>query len=193
MQLLVLAADGSFGDALWAPDGDTIFYERIIGSFDQLDLVARDVHTGKERILYTPNQRIRHLTLSPDGQWIAGVLQRGSIVVVPTAGGDPREVLTAPMDGSRSGLAWMNNRDLLFAPSFWVEDEQSAQNDGLWRVSADGSQPKKLGSLPSTMQGRIKDLRVHPDGRRIAFTLDDGYANEIWVLEKLFAHIKDPR
>ena len=36
----------------------------------------------------------------------------------------------------------------------------------------------------------VRHLAVHPDGRRIAFTLDNGYVDELWVLENLVATIR---
>ena len=48
----------------------------------------------------------------------------------------------------------------------------------LWRISADGGEPQRLGIAMDQIAG----LRVHPDGRRIAFTAGQT-KSEVWVME----------
>ena len=50
---------------------------------------------------------------------------------------------------------------------------------GLWSVPITGGEPRDLGlNLPA-----LRDVRVHPDGRRLAFTAGFG-DSEIWVMQK---------
>ena len=54
----------------------------------------------------------------------------------------------------------------------------------LWRVPVDGSAPVRVGAFP--FRDQIGSLRVHPDGRRIAFSQDADVAMEpstVWVLD----------
>ena len=64
----------------------------------------------------------------------------------------------------------------------WTPDGQALlfQMAGeLWRVSAAGGEPRKLDLAIEDMH----DLRIHPDGRRIAYTVGKSYMPEIWVME----------
>jgi tricorn protease-like protein len=53
------------------------------------------------------------------------------------------------------------------------------QTTELWRISAEGGEPQKLGLA---MKG-LRNLRFHPDGRRIAFSAGTPFSAEVWVLE----------
>ncbi len=68
------------------------------------------------------------------------------------------------------------------------EGERERSESRLWRVPLAGGQPENLG--PITKTGRAVDLRLHPDGHRLVFTADKGYVVEVWMLEKLLAHIQ---
>ena len=90
-----------------------------------------------------------------------------SVGVIPTAGGEPREVFRGQpwLGNSRYGtLAWTaDQRYLLFTRP------EGAQNNPLvggplWRVPVTGGAPEKMGiSVP----GQLRSPRVHPDGRRL--------------------------
>ena len=49
----------------------------------------------------------------------------------------------------------------------------------LWRVSAEGGEPQRIG-LATWGRGGV---RAHPDGRRIAFTNQTDRKNELWMIE----------
>ena len=50
----------------------------------------------------------------------------------------------------------------------------------LWSVPLEGGEPREIGVIA---EGSVWELVVHPDGRRFAFRLSQGYAVEVWVLE----------
>ena len=55
-----------------------------------------------------------------------------------------------------------------------------SQNDNvteLWRFSIDGGAPHRL-----LVMGGMTEVRVNPDGRRIAFSVGQGFS-ELWVME----------
>jgi Tol biopolymer transport system component len=54
----------------------------------------------------------------------------------------------------------------------------------VFRVPVSGGEPQRLAL---TMEGRTVSLRVHPDGRRLAFTSGERNRRELWVLENLLA------
>ena len=188
VQALAVGAD--VGD-VWGVRGETVFYQR------GQELVAHDLDTGDVRVVY--DGEARNVALSPDGRRIAFKTQRSqvegpiSIVVVPASGGETRDLFTFESGHLQSGLAWTTNQDLLFT----VEERSgnninTTTNTELWRVSADGGEPEPLGALEN-LQGMVRHMAVHPDGRRVAFTLDNGYVDELWVLENLVASIKGER
>ena len=182
---------------VWGPEGRTIFYERIQGTFDQIDLVVRDLETGEERILHSQTGRIRQLAISPDGARLAfkGTHPADGVsvmLVMSTTGGEPRELSVAT--DVAAGLAWMkNSKEILFAKENVTSAPAGTRSSELWRIAADGGQPQRLGLISQEgVPGRalVRDLSIDPDGRRVAFTFDKGYVNELWVLERLHAHIE---
>ena len=196
---LDLVAPFSSGQrAVWGPEGRTIFYGRV-------RLVVRDLDTGEDRILYPSRTgQVRELAISPDGQRLAfkgreWIRDREEgltfILVVPATGGEPRKLRVATP--YRAGLAWMKNgKDILFGKEEEPSSPEGSRSWGLWRISAEGGEPQRLGLIAqegadvAAGNALVKDLSVHPDGRRVAFTLDRGYVNELWVLENLLTHIK---
>jgi len=186
----------SVGRGELAPDGKTLFFIR--GHFDPnaprgrqgagLRIVARDLETDQEREIYRNPDGVFDLlffAVSPDGQRVF-VASKTMLKVFPTAGGEPCELgekePSARFDWTSvtpSTVAWTpDSRHLLFG--------SRAQ---LWRISADGGQPERVGeflsaldtevykllapradsSFPSTHRVRVYPLRLHPDGRQIAF------------------------
>ena len=100
-------------------------------------------------------------------------------MLMPTTGGAPRELLQVrPPESIRPNeLAWTRDGQyLLFVKA------QSQQPASLWRISVKGGEPQPLGLK---MEG-ISDLRLHPDGRQIAFTGGERKL-EIWVMENFLA------
>ncbi len=54
----------------------------------------------------------------------------------------------------------------------------------LWRISAEGGEPQSVGLAMK----RLRHLRVHPDGRRIAFDAGER-RQEIWVMENFLPEL----
>jgi Tol biopolymer transport system component len=81
----------------------------------------------------------------------------------------PLELIAQRASGN---VAWSRDGKSVFYP---VETEGGHQ---LWRVSVAGGPAQKLDVQMET----LRNLRVHPDGRRIAFDSGSGGA-EVWVME----------
>ena len=99
------------------------------------------------------------------------------LMVMPAAGGEPRELLTVPV--WVDPIAWTPDGRAMF----FVRDTKRVGTAGhhtheLWRIPAEGGEAEKIGL---TMEG-LSDLRIHPDGKRIAFTAGH-HGREVWVLE----------
>lgn len=97
------------------------------------------------------------------------------IKIMPAGGGEPRDLSEVP--GEINALAWEPDGKalVLVKPGSGNGQTKTAE---LWRVSAAGGKPEKLGATVPY----VFDLRFHPDGRRIAFAGGEAKA-EVWVLE----------
>jgi hypothetical protein len=70
--------------------------------------------------------------------------------------------------------------DLAFAE--WTPDGRSivfSRSGDAWAVPVTGGEPRKidLGRSP------VVDLRIHPDGRQIAFNTREKAVKEVWAVE----------
>jgi Tol biopolymer transport system component len=179
----------SMWEGVWSPDGKALFYSTAAevpgGSVPGSVVIrARDLETKREKELYREPGYPWNLALSADGTQLAFLSQqRGSrfsaLKVMPAAGGEPRELLRVQGPESITTLAWMpDGRHLLFARGNMTRTDPRKQAAELYRIASAGGEPQPLGLAMK----HLRDLRVHPDGRRIAFTAGMGEM-EIWVLE----------
>ena len=174
---------------VWSRDGKALFYVHEDMRETSTTIRFRDLETGQERKLHQAAEHWRHnnLALSPDGQSLAFGLSDGNrtqatvLLVIPAAGGDPREILKLKKE-SLSGVAWTRDGDhLLFSRAGKGKPE-------LWRIPAQGGEPKSLG-LAANENARIS---FHPDGRRIAFTAGETNT-EVWVMENFLPESRAAR
>ena len=174
----------------WSPDGTAIFY--VIGS----RIVERRLTSGDELEIYRAEQKLGSgLALSPDGQQLAFTMvdPRGegppspwpssSIWILPVTGEEPRRVFSGSLvPRGMDRLTWSPDGSALLFVLF--ASPRDGQTLSLWQVPVEGGEAQPLGlSMP-----RLRDPRVHPDGRQIAFASTRQY-EEIWVIEKLLAEI----
>ena len=102
-------------------------------------------------------------------------------MVMPAAGGDPRQVLKLER-AELSGVEWTRDGSQLL---FSRVGEPATE---MWRISADGGQPRSLG-LNTNQNARIS---LHPDGKHIAYTA--GKTNiEVWVMENFLPKLRAAR
>jgi Tol biopolymer transport system component len=170
---------GQVNHAVWSSDGKKIFY------VSQQTILAHDLETNEEKQLFKPVGKISpaNLVISPDGRQLAfslsGTVPETSLMVMPTTGGSPREILQLKDPESiRSGwpgsITWIaDGRQIIFVKA------QKHGNNELWQIPVEGGKPRNLGI---TNQGIIAGLCVHPDGRRVAFTCAR-LGGDVWVIE----------
>ena len=73
-------------------------------------------------------------------------------------------------------LTWSpDGRDLLFGK---VQPDSDYTVE-LWRVTVESGRSQSL----DLKANRLRDIRVHPDGRRIAFVVGGFHPPDIWVME----------
>jgi dipeptidyl aminopeptidase/acylaminoacyl peptidase len=146
--------------------------------------VARELATGQEKVLYSVDTLSYHfragVTLSRDGQQLAfavSEVKSGSkeLKVMRAAGGEARDLLRGVPMSFPGSLAWApDGQSVLFV-------KQPNPNDlktELWLIAVQGGEPRKLDLTAKNM----RELRIHPDGRRIAFT-SGGDKSEVWAME----------
>jgi serine/threonine protein kinase/Tol biopolymer transport system component len=167
--LIATTRDGLLRLAVWSPDSTSI-YTRSPRSINRLDLA-----TGKETELYRVEGGItRGLDVSPDGRWLTFCRGDDSLVVMPSAGGEPREVGHLDEDEVNTGLGhvfvrWTPDGGYLLFPKRQKE---------LWQVNINTGEQRQIGAVP----GDLVDATVHPDGRQIALTVQQG-GSALWVME----------
>jgi Tol biopolymer transport system component len=166
-----------WGSMKWfevSPDGRTIYLIRTISGPDtENEVVALDVAGGDTRVIATARSSPNSLALSNDGKELAYIVRdnaRRTTELRITPISDParaRGVYTASSGGIRPPVAWVPDGSRLL---FGVDS-------ALWSVGLSGGEPVKV--LEGCCGGN--DVRVHRDGRRIAF-LGGSDRSEIWVM-----------
>jgi len=137
-------------------------------------LLAKDLRSGQERVLYTFADDEGHgdRALSPNGQHLAFVCVRGEaggwrhiLNLVPAAGGEVRELIRSTKN--ITGFSWLpDSRQLLCC----VRKELSV-------LSIDGKAPRRLeASLEAAT------MSVNPDGQQVAF-VSVAHKSELWLME----------
>lgn len=159
----------------WSPDGKKIYY----GSNQQI--LERDLASGSERVVFTSRVHLRWGALSPDGRYVAvsadSSSKSQSVLLVPVAGGEPRELLRVDSPDHLPGF-----------PFPWTPDSQAVivtkligEGQELWLVPIAGGQPRKLNADLGKWVGSSV-FSLNPDGRQIAFVAGKA-ASEVWALE----------
>lgn len=165
---------GNFFQAAWSRDGKGLFYNT------SEQIVKRDLETGREATLYrvTAPSAVRLMTLSPDGRRLAFTLSREdgkqNLSVMPSAGGPVREILGGQDEPFFSLCFTADGQALLF-----VQGTTGSSERRLFRIAVTAGKARRLALAAEG----LRDLRAHPDGRRVAFT--SGWPTlELWVMER---------
>jgi len=150
-------------------------------------IVRRNLASGEEKILYSLDRFHNPIVpaVSPDGKFLSftleGLLEGNKalgprIMLIPTEGGDPRELVRFEQYHiSRGTLAWSpDSRYLYFA-----RRAQEAKTDRLCRVSVSDGALEEL----QFETKELFELRLSPDGRQIAFVQFSKGHGEVWVME----------
>jgi Tol biopolymer transport system component len=151
-------------------DGKTLIYlKRGLGNVTPI--IARDIETGSEKeIFQLEGSSLAFWSLSPDGKEVAYSIREGEA-------GTPfvLKIMSVETGESRTLV-----EDMGFFPAWSIDgrDVFFTRLNELWRVSASGSEPRKL----LEWKEMIMIPCIHPDGQHIAFH-SGGYVSEMWVME----------
>ncbi len=175
--ILKLVKGDTVGAPVWSQDGRKIFYmhkdpQQEMASILMYDLTSKEkmeIHRDNFQRYYWAGRPFfpQDLALSPDGQFLAfNVRDRETLEpilkVIPVSGGEAREVVRLKKGLIITTADWTpDGKDLLFAESKF----QRGYKFNFWRIPAAGGEPQKLG----LEMDRVRTLRIHPDGRHIAF------------------------
>ena len=166
---------------MWSSDKKKLFYG--LQEFDESEgtwkrLIVFNTESGQEKELYREKSWPTLMALSPDEQWLAfqtlnmDTLSR-SLNVMPSSGGELREILKLEKEELISTVAWMpDGKSLIFAKY------KNLKKCGLWQISIEGG---KSWNLDLEMP-RLMNLSIHPEGQRIAFNSSE-ITSSIWTME----------
>lgn len=167
-----------------SPDGKSLFFVGASPEVGEADygIFARDLESGDERLIAALKPQDNHLAISPDGNRLAFTIERhqntpAALAVLPISGGEPRVVYrpTTPGGFRAGGTQWTPDaRHLLF-----VRGSPADSTHTLFGIPVAGGEPRPLLAIQETLWS----VRLHPDGRRIAFNAGTDKA-EVWVMEK---------
>jgi Tol biopolymer transport system component len=164
---------GRITDYEWRPDGKGIFC--IKGPEYSESIVMHDLETGKEKELWQDPQGVHSvgLGISPDGRQLVFGKDWKTLMVIAVEGGESR-ILHRLQEGRFAfpcSPRWTaDGRYILFGKRHPNE---------LWRVPVEGGEAQKL----LETEGPLRQISVHPDGQRIAFTGGWYGTSEVWVME----------
>ncbi len=164
----------------WSQDGLLMFYSEGDREGKTCSIFVHHLQTGKEELLSGSPSNAHDIDISPDGKWLVFLNRLGkrTIRIMPTSGGDPREICSFEQEGPRIITpAWSaDGRFIYFSKLPSIEAPWD-----FYRVSVDGGEAQKI---DLTMAG-FRHLSVHPDGQRVAFSSEGpNYGiHQVWVME----------
>lgn len=193
-------ADRVSGAPLLSPDGKTLFFARRDVVNSQMQIVGVDLERRTERMVVSTEGVIfaNAIAVSPDGQRLAfeGMSSEdladpgglASLYVVPASGGESVLLhrLEEPhgINAVHGEVEWSaDGRYVFFATTGTVE---SSFHSRLWRIPAGGGQAERLDQLSDSRFSQFS-MRMHPNGRELAFSAGSRGGDELWVMENLFA------
>lgn len=153
----------------WSQDGLSMFYTVGDPAGKTCSIFVHSFQTGREEPLSGSPSNAHDIDISPDGKWVVFLNRqpiegRRMIRIIPTSGGDPREVYSFEQEGSQIMTpAWSaDGRYIYFSK---VQQASGAMMD-LYRVSVDGGEAQKI----DLTMARFRHFSVHPDGQHLAFS-----------------------
>jgi len=182
--MLLAETDAARGERVMAPDwsldGTSVYFVRdgagMTGSKLPRRIVRRDLASGEEKELAQIPGYVFWMSLAPDGSQLA-FAAAGSLQVLPVTGQEPRAIVEAD---SACGVAWTpDGRYLLFGKK--VGDGRTQ----ICRIASTGGEPQKTGLTLHSNMGTVwyPEIRIHPDGKQIAFADRTDDESEVWALE----------
>ena len=163
-----------------SPDRKSVYYAHFQWTKKLVTIIRHDLETGQEEELYRKEAPpdIGSTTVSPDGKYVSFITSDFTFDfirrIMPVAGHETRDLLKDKF-GSFAKHVWTpDGKTILFLRRTNGTKEEKRE---LWQVPSEGGESSKV-----EFNMDLNDLRLHPDGRRIAFT-SGKTTNELWVME----------
>ncbi|MCG2816477.1 MAG: hypothetical protein L6425_11155, partial [Candidatus Aminicenantes bacterium] len=173
--------NGTIFQPNWAPDGQSVFFLRR--TMKTRRIIHLNIATGEEKQLLNSPLSIFNLSLSPNAQQLAFYGDE-TIMLLSTRGGEPEKLI---QEKDVNSIAWsQDGRFLLYGK------RHAAKSDivDVWRIPVKGGEAQKL----ELSMLNLMHLRIHPDGRKIAFTGSlQPSTSEIWKMENFLPKTKDKK
>jgi Tol biopolymer transport system component len=169
--------------ASYSSDGSEIIYNRRGRQNDLVNIVSRNLNSGREKTLHSMprSDNPTQPEISPNGQLLfmvtSGSKKERIFWVMNASGGEPRRLFEL------TGQELLPNRYTWAADSKHILFTRKEEGVGwqLWQLPIDGSEPQLLGLAEPSY---IPELSAHPDGQSIAFShRSPSSGAEIWVME----------
>ena len=164
--LIESGSQGNLRQAVWSPDGKSVYIR------SGMSLSRLDPASGRETELYEGQWAPTGFDVSPDGRWLAFWREPNSLVVLPSAGGEPREVIhldDAELTGPIAFVRWTPEGEHLLL---------GKRKKELWKVHVETGTQQQIGPVIEGLVGAV----IHPDGRQIVLTAYQ-HGSELWVME----------
>ncbi|MEK6281019.1 MAG: protein kinase [Acidobacteriota bacterium] len=160
---------GRYFDLTWAPDGKLIYASDASGSADLYEMAANGSHT---RQLTSNVKRNYGPVVSPDNRFIAFHSNRSGIFQIWRMDRDGSNPVQLTSGNSESNWPqFSSDGKFVFYQHF-----ESGVSGTLWKV------PTETGTPVKVAEGFAVRPAASPDGRWLAFWLNDGKPNSRWRL-----------
>jgi Tol biopolymer transport system component len=165
----------------WSKDGKVMFYSIGDRAGKTGSIFVHNFETGQEERIPGSPSNAQFFDISPDGKWLAlANRERNRVIkIMPTSGGDPRELYSFEQEGGPVITpTWSADGRFIYFSKLQKSTENMCD---LYRLSADGGEAQKI-DLSMT---RIRYMSVHPDGQHFAFSSmgANPEQSQVWAME----------
>jgi Tol biopolymer transport system component len=199
LQPVALAGIGEgFGIPHWFPDGKRILYQSrsFTPGHTLKSIRERDLKSGHDREIVSGGDFADDdsgnltVTLSPDGRMLAHVRQdpatkSGSLDLISLKDKRTRELIRFDAHKEIVLNGWTpDSKSLLYSQkegSVRLSDGTEEADFATWIIPADGGAARRI----YLNDPWARQVRVHPDGKRIAFWIPNNTPEQVWVVENV--------
>ncbi len=172
----IVVPDANAGIFDITPDGKSLVYWKRMSAKDY-SLVVQPMDSGAARVLLSrPRAPLIDPAVSPKGEEVAFIAE-GGIQVLSLRGGEPRQVYQNDRNSSQGRLIWLDWHPGGQSILFLLRGEGGQVT--LWQVPAQGGAARQITKPYRGMHY----LRIHPAGKRVAFSTTAIVQHETWALE----------
>ena len=172
-----------------SPDGKSVYYAHFLWTKKLVTIIRHDLKTGQEQEVYrkVAPPDLTSLTVSPDGKYLSfstadSIAKRGHVIrIVPTAGGEARDLLLGTLENFATHAWTPDGKTILFIK---ITASAKGEKRELWQIPSAGGEPTTI-----NIGMDLRDMQLHPDGRRIVFTSGMN-AKEIWAMENFLPALR---